>query len=123
MPSSVLGNACRLSCKLRNKGRWRGGRGYKRGGFRERAYAFDVPHVGESDLHRAGRCHWGGCQQNNKGKIQAHFIPGTSEVEAYLKNNLACLKQNYDNEQRRIIYNFLEDTFYDRDFILVDITK
>jgi len=31
--------------------------------------------------------------------------------------------ENYDNEQRRIIYNFLEDTFYDRDFILVDITK
>lgn len=24
---------------------------------------------------------------------------------------------------RRIIYNFLEDTFYDKDFILIDITK
>ena len=42
---------------------------------------------------------------DNKGKIQAHFIPGTSEVEAYLKNNLACLKQNFDNEQ--INYSYL----------------
>ena len=32
---------------------------------------------------------------DNKGKIQAHFIPGTSEVEAYLKNNISCLKQRF----------------------------
>ncbi len=32
------------------------------------------------------------------GKIQAHFIPGTSQVEAYLKNNINCLKQRFDDE-------------------------
>ncbi len=33
------------------------------------------------------------------GKIQAHFIPGTSEVENYLKNNIQCLKQRFDEEE------------------------
>ena len=42
---------------------------------------------------------------DREGKIQAHFIPGTSEVEAYLKNNLACLKQNFDKEE--INYSYL----------------
>ncbi len=36
---------------------------------------------------------------DNKGKIQAHFIPGTSEVESYLKNNINCLKQRFDDEE------------------------
>ncbi len=35
---------------------------------------------------------------DKEGKIQAHFIPGTSEVESYLKNNLHCLKQRFDDE-------------------------
>ena len=39
------------------------------------------------------------------GKVQAHFIPGTSEVEAYLKNNISCLKQNFDDEE--INYSYL----------------
>ena len=38
-------------------------------------------------------------------KIQAHFIPGTSEVETYLKNNISCLKQNFDEEE--ISYSYL----------------
>ena len=42
---------------------------------------------------------------DKKGKIQAHFIPGTSEVEAYLKNNIACLKQNFDEQE--INYSYL----------------
>ena len=42
---------------------------------------------------------------DRKGKIQAHFIPGTSEVEAYLKNNIACLKQNFDEQE--INYSYL----------------
>lgn len=42
---------------------------------------------------------------DKEGKIQAHFIPGTSEVEAYLKNNIACLKQNFDEEE--INYSYL----------------
>ncbi|MBQ8636196.1 hypothetical protein IJ425_08610 [bacterium] len=42
---------------------------------------------------------------DKEGKIQAHFIPGTSEVETYLKNNIACLKQNFDNEE--IDYSYL----------------
>ncbi len=36
---------------------------------------------------------------DHKGKIQAHFIPGTSEVESYLKNNISCLKQRFDEEE------------------------
>lgn len=35
---------------------------------------------------------------DKEGKIQAHFIPGTSEVEAYLKNNISSLKQRFDEE-------------------------
>ena len=42
---------------------------------------------------------------DRNGKIQAHFIPGTSEVETYLKNNISCLKQNFDDEQ--INYSYL----------------
>ena len=36
---------------------------------------------------------------DKEGKIQAHFIPGTSEVESYLKNNISCLKQAFDEEE------------------------
>lgn len=39
------------------------------------------------------------------GKIQAHFIPGTSEVESYLKNNIQSLKQVFDDEE--INYSYL----------------
>lgn len=39
------------------------------------------------------------------GKVQAHFIPGTSEVESYLKNNISFLKQNFDEEE--INYSYL----------------
>ena len=39
------------------------------------------------------------------GKIQAHFIPGTSAVEQYLKNNIPALKQRFDDEQ--INYSYL----------------
>ena len=42
---------------------------------------------------------------DKEGKIQAHFIPGNSEVEAYLKNNLSCLKQTFDEEE--INYSYL----------------
>lgn len=42
---------------------------------------------------------------DHKGKIQAHFIPGNAEVESYLKNNISCLKQTFDNEQ--INYSYL----------------
>ena len=42
---------------------------------------------------------------DREGKIQAHFIPGTSEVETYLKNNISCLKQNFDEEE--ISYSYL----------------
>ena len=42
---------------------------------------------------------------DREGKIQAHFIPGTSEVETYLKNNISCLKQNFDEEE--INYSYL----------------
>lgn len=38
-------------------------------------------------------------KMDKNGKIQAHFIPGTSEVETYLKNNLPCLKQRFDEEE------------------------
>jgi len=50
---------------------------------------------------------------DKEGKIQAHFIPGTSEVEAYLKNNIACLKQNFDNEE--INYSYLGYSRYKDD--------
>ena len=36
---------------------------------------------------------------DKEGKIQAHFIPGTSEAEAYLRNNISCLKQRFDEEE------------------------
>lgn len=36
---------------------------------------------------------------DKEGKIQAHFIPGSSEVESYLKNNISCLKQAFDDEE------------------------
>ena len=42
---------------------------------------------------------------DKEGKIQAHFIPGTSEVESYLKNNIQCLKQRFDEEE--IGYSYL----------------
>lgn len=42
---------------------------------------------------------------DKEGKIQAHFIPGTSEVETYLKNNISCLKQNFEEEE--INYSYL----------------
>ncbi len=42
---------------------------------------------------------------DKEGKIQAHFIPGTSEVETYLKNNISCLKQNFEDEN--INYSYL----------------
>jgi len=36
---------------------------------------------------------------DKEGKIQAHFIPGTSEVEKYLKNNIQSLKQTFEEEE------------------------
>lgn len=42
---------------------------------------------------------------DKEGKIQAHFIPGSNEVEAYLKNNISCLKQAFDDEE--IEYSYL----------------
>ena len=36
---------------------------------------------------------------DREGKIQAHFIPGSSEVESYLKNNISCLRQSFDDEE------------------------
>lgn len=38
-------------------------------------------------------------KMDNKGKIQTHFLPGSAEVEAYLKNNLQCLKQAFDEQE------------------------
>lgn len=38
-------------------------------------------------------------KMDNKGKIQTHFLPGSAEVEAYLKNNLQCLKQVFDEQE------------------------
>jgi len=35
---------------------------------------------------------------DKEGKIQAHFIPGTSEVETYLKQNIPCLKKTFEEE-------------------------
>ena len=42
---------------------------------------------------------------DNKGKVQAHFIPGSPEVEQYLKTNIPSLKQIFDNEN--INYSYL----------------
>lgn len=42
---------------------------------------------------------------DKEGKIQAHFIPGTSAAENYLKNNIPALKQTFDEEQ--INYSYL----------------
>lgn len=42
---------------------------------------------------------------DKEGKIQAHFIPGTSEVESYLKNNIQSLRQIFDQEE--IAYSYL----------------
>ena len=49
-------------------------------------------------------------KMNKDGKINAHFIPGTSEVENYLKNNLSCLRQRFDEED--INYNELSYSKY-----------
>jgi len=35
---------------------------------------------------------------DNKGKLQVHFIPGSPEVESYLKTNIPSLKQIFDDE-------------------------
>ena len=35
---------------------------------------------------------------DKEGKVQAHFIPGTAEVESYLRNNIQCLRQRFDDE-------------------------
>ncbi len=42
---------------------------------------------------------------DREGKIQAHFIPGSSEVEKYLKNNIQSLRQAFDREE--INYSYL----------------
>ena len=42
---------------------------------------------------------------DREGKVQAHFIPGTSQVENYLKNNITSLKQAFDDEN--INYSYL----------------
>jgi len=42
---------------------------------------------------------------DNKGQIQAHFIPGNPDVEAYLKQNIPSLRQIFDNEN--INYSYL----------------
>lgn len=42
---------------------------------------------------------------DNKGKVQAHFIPGTPEVEQYLKTNIPSLKQIFEDEN--INYSYL----------------
>jgi hypothetical protein len=49
-------------------------------------------------------------KMDKNGKINAHFIPGTSEVENYLKNNISCLKQRFDEED--INYNELSYSKY-----------
>lgn len=36
---------------------------------------------------------------DKEGKIRAHFIPGSSEVENYLKNNLVSLKRAFDEQE------------------------
>lgn len=42
---------------------------------------------------------------DHKGQIQAHFIPGAPDVEAYLKQNIPSLKQIFDSEN--INYSYL----------------
>ena len=42
---------------------------------------------------------------DHKGQVQAHFIPGSPDVEAYLKQNIPSLKQIFDNEN--INYSYL----------------
>ncbi len=44
---------------------------------------------------------------DKNGKITAEFIPGSMEVENYLRNNIALLKQKFDNQN--LPYN---DLFY-----------
>lgn len=39
------------------------------------------------------------------GKVTAEFIPGSAEVEAYLKNNIASLRQRFD--EQNLPYNDL----------------
>ena len=41
------------------------------------------------------------------GKVSAEFIPGSAEVESYLKNNIAALRQRFD--EQNLPYN---DLFY-----------
>lgn len=41
------------------------------------------------------------------GKVTAEFIPGSAEVEAYLKNNISALRQRFD--EQNLPYN---DLFY-----------
>lgn len=41
------------------------------------------------------------------GKVTAEFIPGTAEAESYLKNNIASLRQKFD--EQNLPYN---DLFY-----------
>jgi len=42
---------------------------------------------------------------DHKGKIQAHFVPGTPDAETYLKQNIPSLKQIFDSEN--INYSYL----------------
>ena len=42
---------------------------------------------------------------DKQGKVSAEFIPGSSEVENYLKNNIASLKQRFD--EQNLPYNEL----------------
>lgn len=35
---------------------------------------------------------------DKEGVLSANFIPGTAAVETYLKNNIASLRQNFDNQ-------------------------
>ncbi len=42
---------------------------------------------------------------DHKGQIQAHFIPGTADAEAYLKQNIPSLRQIFDSEN--INYSYL----------------
>ncbi len=52
-------------------------------------------------------------KMDSDGKIQAHFIPGSSEVEKYLKNNIQSLRQNFDDEE--INYSYLGYSRYKED--------
>lgn len=38
-------------------------------------------------------------RMDKDGKIHTHFVPGSTEVENYLKNNLIVLKQRFDEEE------------------------